>query len=95
MKRLSRLLFTLAAAVSLGLCVATLVLWVRSYAVRDTVAYSGTGPITYSLDSESGGIYFGRQPPPLPSDDLIYYSYPQPGTGSRGRMGFHPVGARG
>jgi hypothetical protein len=37
-----RRLFTVLSALSLLLCVATLVLWVRSYRGRDTLSYRST-----------------------------------------------------
>ncbi len=43
MKRLARHLFTLCSAVSLLLCVAVCVLWVRSYWAEDVIVYAWDG----------------------------------------------------
>jgi len=61
MRRLRRWLFTLLAGVSLILCMATLVLWVRGYIVSDILNYqthtwafdlrSGIGELTATLDT--------------------------------------------
>jgi hypothetical protein len=61
-----RRLFNLAAGVSLVLCVATVVLWVRSYWREDTVLclYSTSYwdyPVDFKLTSRRGGMVFGSE----------------------------------
>jgi hypothetical protein len=56
MKRLARHLFTLCAAVSLLLCVAVCVLWVRSYSVMDIVAVRQGENLADRLYSSRGSL---------------------------------------
>src|SRR4051794_39098647 len=44
MRRLLRILLNAATVVSLLLCVATLLLWVRSYRTGDSLSHRATGP---------------------------------------------------
>ena len=56
-----RRLFTLLAALSLLLCVATIVLWVRSYPERDSLVHrgaAGEGTRIASLFSDNGRVRF-------------------------------------
>ena len=55
MRRLARRLFTLCSAVSLLLCVAACVLWVRSYRATDSVMLVGLG-WRHSICSVSGRL---------------------------------------
>jgi hypothetical protein len=58
-----RRLFNFAAALSMLLCVATVVLWVRSYRVHDAVAWAEAGALYHTLDSGWGRIAWKRAEP--------------------------------
>ena len=60
MRRLARWLFTLCSAVSLLLCVAVCVLWVRSYFVGDTMGWVGTPSV--GVASGDGLLWIGWAP---------------------------------
>jgi hypothetical protein len=55
-RHLLRRLFTLAAAISLLLCIATIVLWLRSYSTYDRWTRISKAEVTCQLSSESGRI---------------------------------------
>ena len=61
MRRLVRRLFTLCPAVSLVLCVAVCVLWVRSYRFNELVIQS-VGHHAFSAYSDRGELRLRRQP---------------------------------
>ncbi len=97
--QLKRRLFSLAAAVSLVLCVATMLLWVRSYRHCDKLHWWSTRfnvPVG-SLMSGNGGIMFVYEPT-VPKGPLEFqyhstptHSYPGSawqGTSPWNRLGF-------
>jgi hypothetical protein len=53
-----RRLFTVLSALSLALCLATVVLWVRSYTLEDVLEF-GDGPPSHSFVSYRGGVTVG------------------------------------
>jgi hypothetical protein len=59
MRRVARHLFTLLSALSLLLCVATCVRWVRSYAARDMFPEELTKP-GFSVQSTAGRVFVGH-----------------------------------
>jgi hypothetical protein len=64
MRRLARHLFTFLSAVSLLLCMAVCVLWVRSYAAKEWLTYQKTEPSNrlwwkFTLVSCPGQLYIG------------------------------------
>ena len=70
MKRLARQLFTFCALLSLLLCVAACVLWVRSYVVRDVIEYETPGRWDV-LTSSRGRIGVLFQPGTLAGHDVL------------------------
>ncbi len=54
-----RRLSTVAAPVSLLLCVATAVLWVRSYVVHDRLSYRNGNEVWAVTDTRSGWVVLG------------------------------------
>src|SRR5687768_9604356 len=77
MRRLARHVFTLLAALSLLLCVAACVLWVRSYSQFDSVHYfsaadSQNAQTWFAAQSRWGETAFYRtRSRPSPSADLV------------------------
>ena len=60
MRRLARRLFTLCSALSLLLCVAVCVLWVRSYSRITTVVLLHAESHVYAVAMARGGVYLMR-----------------------------------
>jgi hypothetical protein len=60
MRRLARHLFTLCSAVSLLLCVAVCVLWVRSCRVQDDVIHDRSGVRQIGLGTRTGQVALCR-----------------------------------
>src|SRR4051812_6555711 len=65
--QMKRKLFTLAAAVSLLLCLATVVLWVRSYREADELVWAKNGR-DYHRALSSCGVLFWEHDGPCPYD---------------------------
>jgi hypothetical protein len=86
-----RLLFNLLAAVSLLLCAAAVVMWVRSYICRDSLTRS-TGRSNIDLVSTSGRFVWGiRQTSEMP-EPWLWNSFTPPGTASSLDSGFKSLG---
>ena len=70
-----RHLFTLASAVSLLLCAATVVLWVRSNSTIDQVFYARKGSRFWRINSR-GGVLSAEITTPSSNDEWLWMSYP-------------------
>jgi len=86
MRRLARSLFTLCAAVSLVLCVAACVLWVRSGVRGEVRAWrdADCAGCFSTLRSAAGYIQYTRSEYPFPVPEAMqagHYTYDQPGQG--------------
>lgn len=96
MRRLLRWAFNGLAALSLLLCVAVCVLWVRSFWVADMVTLR-LGTNVYELDSSSGRVgYSVAESKPRPFIEWTCWSPQTPigvvrwfGTGVRGNNAYH------
>ena len=90
MRRLVRRLFTLGSAVSLLLCVAVCVLWVRSHAVAD-VWLRQTADVEHEIRSDRGQLaYRRRSDMPFTEDESWRWEAAGPARGSHWaeRLGF-------
>ena len=93
MRRLARRLFTLCSAVSLLLCVAACVLWVRGTRAQDTVLF-GTHRHTFQLMSSNGRVVLAQAKPALPAalraDGVKWLIEPRTNWAAHGypRLGF-------
>src|SRR5690349_19616400 len=78
MRRVTRYLFTLCSAVSLLLCVAVCVLWVRNIFVADVVLY--TGRVVFTCNAERSVTCWRYSPSPSPQGvhGWEHYTYPVP-----------------
>ena len=73
-----RRLFTIASAVSLLLCVATVVLWVRSYLVEDVVLWTSNG-VDRGFYSVTGKTIFIRRATSVAIEPSFHhFSHPDP-----------------
>jgi hypothetical protein len=91
---LKRRLFNLAAAVSMALCVATAVLWVRSYSISDTVGRVGQVKVM-CIDSLVGSLNLavtGADPENEEPGPRPYYFYNR--GNCRGSLGVWAGGKR-
>jgi hypothetical protein len=81
---LKRRLLKIAAVISLVLCVAIIVLWVRSYSSRDHIQFFGSDKWMTNIWSENGTIWWHEKWPPDidPNSDIRWPSAPDV-SGSR------------
>src|SRR5437879_5054540 len=78
MRRLLRILTSVATVLSLVLCVATMAAWVRSYQAKDYVWWSLANPrLQLSIVTSRGRLFAGVMTPPAGEDTLEF-----PGVGS-------------
>jgi len=109
MRRLPRHLFTILTAVSLLLCVAMAVLWVRSYSISDQVGWvrgdraiaiaSSAGSLAFLTDRLTGAAALGFVRPQGFShyhlrQVLDLTNSPMPGLTAKGFAGFHLIAGR-
>src|SRR5689334_13687056 len=85
MCKVRRRLFSIASAVSFVLCIATVVLWVRSYPFGGTVYYYASADwVRWSIGSYRGGVVVGRArgiPVSWPRTGSLPGTYYVPGAG--------------
>lgn len=77
MRRFARILFNVAAAVSLSLCVATCMLWVRSHWVYDLYKFADR---QHTLKLDKGHLWAGRCEEPYWIDPGHYAARQHPET---------------
>ena len=89
--RMARRLLNLLTALSLLLCVAVCVLWVRSYWREDQLGYEWSADPSVShkseFESDGGEVWVGRKrrnQPPIDGGPGFYWDLSKPGSGGVG-----------
>jgi hypothetical protein len=95
LRKLPRRIFTALAVLSLLLCLASIVFWVRGYVASDHLFLNSGGKVAFALSSRVDWVEvsFGTTLNTLDSDGWSYYSFP-PSHVPGWRIGFrrYPLG---